>query len=280
MTTRDDVSGGTVDRLLLDAGHTDVPELRAALLSIASLGHMQVPAPGAELAAMLAGSRDELTKKRWLRRHRPTVAGLAVLAGMSLGVSGVAATSEVSTTGSGPWSIQELTTGWTPDWMLPLKPAATDPGGPRASVSPLFLQPDQVGLADADEPAGPDVQSAVAGRANDQAPETQPGAPVHQPAKVSDRANGAASGNSHAGKRGAEDSGVSEADSAVEEQSAPGSPENAGEPSDRATPAPEASSSELRGNNPKKDKSGTGMLGSAVESAIDPVSSWLKKFRP
>lgn len=280
MTTRDDSSGGTVDRLLLDAGHTDVPELRAALLSIASLAQMQVPAPGPELAAMLAGPRDELTKKRWLRRHRPTVVGLAVLAGMGLGVSGVAATSQVSATDSGLWSIQDLTTDWTPDWTLPLEPAVTGQGGSAAWASPLFLQLDQVGPAGADQPAAPETHAAVAGHAADQAPETLPGSFAHTAAKSPERAPGAASGNSHAGKPGAEDSGVSEADSAVEEQSTPGSPENDGEPSERATPAPEATSSELRGNNPKKDKPGAGVLGSAVDSAVDPVSSWLKKFRP
>jgi hypothetical protein len=62
MTTREDFSGGTVNQLLLDAGHSDVPELRAALLSIASLAQMQAPAPGPELAAMLAGPRDDLTR--------------------------------------------------------------------------------------------------------------------------------------------------------------------------------------------------------------------------
>lgn len=280
MTTRDDVSGGTVDRLLLDAGHTDVPELRAALLSIASLGQMQVPAPGPELSAMLAGPRDELTKKRWLRRHRPTVAGLAVLAGMSLGVSGVAATGQVTATGSGPWSVQELTTDWTPDWMLPLEPAATGQGGPAAWVSPLFLQLDQAGPEGAQQPAGPDAQTAGAGRANEKAPDAQPGAPVHPPAQAPDRAAGASSGNSQAGKPGADNSGGSEADAAVEEQSTPGSPEEAGMPSERATPSPDANSTALRENNPKKDKSATGPLGSAVDSAVDPVSSWLRKFRP
>jgi hypothetical protein len=143
MTTRADFSGGTVDQLLLYAGHSDVPELRAALLSIASLAQMQAPAPGPELAAMLAGPRDELTRQRWLRRHRPAVVGLAVLVGMGLGVSGVAATSQVSGDGSGSVSLQELTTDWTPEWTLPLAPRAADQGGRITWVSPLFLQLDR-----------------------------------------------------------------------------------------------------------------------------------------
>lgn len=140
MTTRDAISGGTVDQLLLEAGHTDVPELRAALLSIASLARMQAPDPGPELAFMLAGPRDELTRRRGLRRQRPAVVGLAVLAGMSLGVSGVAATSQVSGDGSGPWSVQQLTNDWAPGWTLPLAPAVADRGGRVTGVSPLFLQ--------------------------------------------------------------------------------------------------------------------------------------------
>ncbi len=170
MTTRDDFSGGTVDQLLLDAGHTDVPELRTALLSIASLAQMQAPAPGPELALMLAGPRDELTRRRWLRKHRPAVVGLAVLAGMGLGVSGVAATSQVSGDGAGPWSVQELTTHWSPGWTLPLAPVAADRGGRITWVSPLFLQTDRAHPAAvhaASEPAAQaaDAEAAAAVRA-------------------------------------------------------------------------------------------------------------------
>jgi hypothetical protein len=80
---REDFSAGTVDQLLVDAGHADVPELRAAVLSIASLAQLQAPAPGPELALMLAGPRDELSRQRWQRKHRPAVVELAVLAGTS-----------------------------------------------------------------------------------------------------------------------------------------------------------------------------------------------------
>jgi hypothetical protein len=162
MTTKEDISGGTVDQLLLDAGHSDLPDLRAALLSIASLAQMRAPAPGPELAAMLAGPRDETTRQRWLRRHRPAVVGLAVLAGMGLGVSGVAATSQASGGSLGPWSVQQLTSDWTPGWTLPLPPGAAR-DRPAGRIPPLFLQLDrtdpstaQVSGKQATPSAGPD----------------------------------------------------------------------------------------------------------------------------
>lgn len=149
MTPRNEVSGGTVDEVLLDAGHSDVPELRALLCSLASLAQLPVPAPGPELAAMLDGSRDELTRQRWLRKHRPAVIGLAVLAGMGLGASGVAATSPVPGTGTGLRSVQLLTTEWAPGWAIPLPPRPTALQRP-APVSPLFLQTTYVATTAAD----------------------------------------------------------------------------------------------------------------------------------
>ena len=281
MTTRDHCSGGTVDRLLIDAGHTDVPELRAALLSIASLAQMQVPAPGPELAAMLAGPQDELTKKRWLRQYRPAIVGLAVLAGMGLGVSGVAATSQVAEGGPGLWSIQELTTDWTPGWTLPLAPAGSDQDGRLPWVSPLFLQLDEVLPSDEDLAAGQDNLPAGPGNANGQAAATGPDGQLLPPAKGPDWAPGAASGNGKAGGPDAEISGAGKAESAPEELSGPDSQDQPGEHSDQASRSPEESSTEDRGQkNRKTDESGEGLLDSAVDSVVEPVSSWLRKFRP
>jgi hypothetical protein len=279
MTTRDDSSGGTVDRLLLDAGHPDVPELRAALLSIASLAQIQVPAPGPELAAMLAGPRDELTKKRWLRQYRPAIVGLAVLAGMGLGVSGVAATSQVSEGGSGLWSVQELTSDWTPDWTLPLA-ADSDQDGRSAWVSPLFLQLGEPDPSAEDQAGGPDTRPTGQGHADGQASTTPPGAQVVPPPKGSDWAPGAASGNGKAGRPDAETSSAGKAEPAPEELSEPESGDQPGEHSDQATPSPEENSAEDRGQKTRRDESGAGLLDSTVDSVVEPVSSWLKKFRP
>lgn len=279
MTTRDDFSGGTVDRLLLDAGHTDVPELRAALLSIASLAQMPVPAPGAELAAMLAGPRDELTRKRWLRQHRPTVVGLAVLAGMGLGVTGVAATSQVSEDGSGLWSVQQLTTDWAPDWTLPLAPAATGQDGPAGWVSPLFLQLDHEGPSAVDGPAEPPAPPAAQEHANGQSAATPPDTRVLPPVKGSDWAPGAASGHGKAGQPDADSPRAGKSDASADEQSGQGSLQEGGMLSGQAAPAPEEGS-EVRGESGrKKEKSSTGLLDSALDSSLDPISRWLGKLR-
>jgi hypothetical protein len=134
----------TVDELLLDAGHSDASDLRTSLLQLGSLARLPVPAPGAELAAMLADPSDALVLRRGLRKHRPSVVGVAVMAGMGLGVSGVAAISPSPGNGRVLASIQQLTSGWSPTWTPPPMPAnpssahapAVDPegAGPVAAV--------------------------------------------------------------------------------------------------------------------------------------------------
>jgi len=270
MTTREDFSGGTINQLLLDAGHLDVPELRAALLSIASLAQMQAPAPGPELAAMLAGPRDELTRQRWLRRHRPAVVGLAVLAGMGLGVSGVAATSQVSGDGSGRWSVQQLTTDWTPGWTLPLTPAAADQGGRIAWVSPLFLQLDRADPSTAYGAGEPAAQTAgPEGRAVEPA---APATSAHDKGQSPIGKGWAADGTS-TGDPGRADPGRASAGNAVTGQAMPGRAPDAGEAGAGETGAGAPAS---EGNEAAKSSV---KLGSTVESAIDSVSSWLGKFR-
>jgi hypothetical protein len=279
MTTREDFSGGTVDRLLLEAGQLDVPELRAALLSIASLARMQVPAPGAELAAMLAGPGDELTKKRWLRQYRPAIVGLAVLAGMGLGVSGVAATSQVSAAGSGLRSIQKLTTDWAPDWTLPLAPAGSDQDGQAGWVSPLFLQLDATDPAAGDQTAGPDM--IPAGAADPKAHATVPDGRAFPPAEGHDWAPGSASGNRNAAKPDAESAGGTKHETAPEERSGTDLPQTAAGTPEMAAPAPEEKNTEDRGRkNAKKDEAGAGQLAPVLDSAVEPLNSWLKKFKP
>ncbi|MDQ0870586.1 hypothetical protein QFZ70_003059 [Arthrobacter sp. V1I9] len=125
----------TVEEMLLDAGQVQDSELRAALLVLGSLASLPTPAPSGKLAALLtesedgsagnaddaggisdSGPGDELAKRRRLRAHRPTVVGLALIAGMGLGVSGVAASAPVPGH-SGPF-IQHLLEDWAPAWTL------------------------------------------------------------------------------------------------------------------------------------------------------------------
>ncbi|WP_309108229.1 hypothetical protein [Arthrobacter sp.] len=136
MTNSEKATRSTVEELLLDAGHADAPELRAYLLSLSSLADLPLPAPGAELASMLAGSVDELARKRPLRKHRPTVVSVAVIAGMGLGVSGVAATSPNPGIRQGLVSIQNFEGGWAPALAAPL-------GGASVPVSAAPATPDQ-----------------------------------------------------------------------------------------------------------------------------------------
>lgn len=148
-----------VEEMLLDAGHVQDSELRAALLVLGSLASLPTPAPSGKLAALLAesedgsaggaddaggisdsGPGDELAKRRRLRAHRPTVVGLALIAGMGLGVSGVAASTPVPGH-SGPF-IQQLLEDWAPAWTLlvtdaretALPPDALDGHDPDATV--------------------------------------------------------------------------------------------------------------------------------------------------
>jgi hypothetical protein len=136
MTPQANRTSDLVDEILLDSGHAEDEGLRAALLSLGSLASLPAPAPSGELAALLAGSRDELAQRRRLRRHRSSVVGLAVIAGMGLGIGGVAATSGVSAPGAGN-SIQQLLEDWAPGWSpgSGTDPAAVPGDGSSATAS-------------------------------------------------------------------------------------------------------------------------------------------------
>jgi hypothetical protein len=309
MTTREEFSGGTVDQLLLDAGHADVPELRAALLSIASLAELQAPAPGPELALMLAGPQDELTRRRWLRKHRPAVVGLAVLAGMGLGVSGVAATSQVAGDGAGAWSVQQLTTDWAPGWSLPLAPEAADQDGRISWVSPLFLQ-----LERAHAGTAPGLGEPAAQTANAEAAAAEPEAPItsarQNPYQTGEgRVPGATlNGNPGQSNQGKASPGrVNHGKAGVGQALSGRAPDQADEEGADITPGAGGTGTRGPGSGETgTDESGTGETGegapgwdglgstnpgvtlgptvdAAIDSAVNPgldaVSSWLGKFR-
>lgn len=148
MTFNTGYLGKTVDEMLLDAGHAQSAELRAALLSLGALASLPVPAPNTQLAALMAGPH-ELVRQRWLRKHRATVVSLAVVAGMGLGVSGVAA----SAAGQGQQSsisVQHMLEDWAPSWTIADVPAA----------GPAVLLPDP--QAETQQGPAPAVQSVPA----------------------------------------------------------------------------------------------------------------------
>ncbi|MGX1162552.1 hypothetical protein FBY31_3387 [Arthrobacter sp. SLBN-100] len=158
-----------VEEMLLDAGHPEDERLRATLLALGYLASLPAPAPSGELAALLAASGDELQQRRRFRRHRPTVVGLAVIAGMGLGIGGVAATSGGSTPGASA-SIQQLLEDWGPDWTIASGVvSALAPYGPPAGYGELR------DLVSTDDPAGTGVAGngdirLLRGPAGDRAP--------------------------------------------------------------------------------------------------------------
>jgi hypothetical protein len=122
----------TVDEMLFDSGQSDSSELRAILFSLGSFASIPAPAPGVELAALMTGGTgDPLARRRWLRRHRSAVVGLAVIAGMGLGVTGVAATGTVHQGHPARASIQHLVEDWDPSWTI-----SGDPSGSEEDPTP------------------------------------------------------------------------------------------------------------------------------------------------
>lgn len=191
MTARQERLDALVDELLLDAGLAGDGEARAVLLSLGALRSLPAPAPTGELAGLLAApgqlpvpaveaAADELARRRRHRTvHRPTLLGVALIAGMATGIGGVAANAPAPGQ-EGSHSVQELLADWSPSWVLPAQaPAAgtlsanpsqgtgpeADPGRdtPVASTAeqPGTPKTDGGGQASADQ--GPDVRPERAG---------------------------------------------------------------------------------------------------------------------
>lgn len=208
-----------VEDMLLDAGAAGDVELRAALLSLGSLAVLPAPAPSGDLAKLFAAAKsssrpatdapgDELARRRRRRTiHRPTLLGIALIAGMGTGIGGVAASSPAPGQVSS-LSVQELLADWSPSWSLTAQPLATamstpaeteagevtgqpvpaaEPG-PLAPSAPLPVPP-------AHDAAGqlPLPQAAAAGR---------PGAAPDLPAQATQSNGGGARGQEAPEARG------------------------------------------------------------------------------
>jgi hypothetical protein len=165
MTPQADVLPDLVEEMLLDARLGQDDGLRSALLSLASLASLPAPVPSGELAAMLAEdgagpAGDELGRRRWLSAQRPTVVGLALIAGMGMGVGGVAASS-IPPGQAGSPSIQHMLKDWAPAWSLPT-PQAVGPvpapaaAGNRNAVGPHAPEQDAL-QTDGQATAAPDT---------------------------------------------------------------------------------------------------------------------------
>ncbi len=162
----------TVDEMLVDAGETD-PRLRATLLSLGSLAALPVPEPRADLAALLSGHTHELGRHRLRRRHRSAAVGLAVIAGMGLGVTGVAATASSPGLNASP-SVQHMMQDWAPSWTITGAPAA---GGPASRVPDHTLDS---GSQDIPVPAGQEREDQESGAPGPAAPEPATGSPSQE----------------------------------------------------------------------------------------------------
>ncbi len=220
MTRSPDSLHHLVDDMLSDAGQAGDSDLRSILLSLGSLASLPVPAPSGPLARLMAGSAteavepaaagldvlkddrdaagDELALRRRLRRHRPTVLGLALLAGMGTGIGGVAASSPAP--GGSSHSVQQLRENWSPSWTIQGQAAAglqqkDDPDGTQdPDTGQPATEPVSVGHAPAD--SQPLQQDQISGP-------PQQGAP-HTPAAVSseaEKAPGALAGGQEPGRR-------------------------------------------------------------------------------
>ncbi|GAC1378533.1 MAG: hypothetical protein NVSMB43_20290 [Pseudarthrobacter sp.] len=127
-----------VDEMLLDAGETD-PELRTVLLSLGAFASLPVPEPRAELAVLLSAQVTSLGHHRLRRRHRTAAVGLTVIAGMGLGVTGVAASASAPTVHASS-SIQNMLQDWAPAWTIAGNLTASGAAGDLRGVP--TLEPD------------------------------------------------------------------------------------------------------------------------------------------
>jgi hypothetical protein len=275
MTPQTHVLPDPVEDMLLDAGFGQDDRLRSALLSLGSLASLPAPVPSGELAALLAddGSRlvgGELGRRRWLRAQRPTVVGLALIAGMGMGVGGVAASSLPSGHSGSP-SIQHMLQDWAPAWTLP---AEELPGSSGGSVEPEVSDPDE-------SEAVASQGATVPGAGNPAVPSRGP-APADIPASSSHVIKGTGQSPTGAGQglakgRGADDAGAA----AAKTRGVAGAPEQAaGQGNDAGSDAP----GQLAGAVPGvlADVAG-GTLQATADTAgaaltSIPGNSWLQKF--
>ena len=261
----------TVESMLLDAGQEQDTELRAALLSLGSLASLPAPSPNAKLAALLASRPDELTRRRRQRRHRnrSAIVGLAVVAGMGLGVTGVAATGS-GAAGKASHSVQHLLEDWAPSWNVSGLPAAA----PAIGTVP---EP-----AKAESGAGRDVGTA-GGRQQyvpQQAPDhnAAPDATADETVKEgpddggADAQAGSGSPGTSGGVKNSKEQGK------LPESSPSQEAEQAPEPVRQTLEKTEKLLASVVPGNAASKEAGNGSGKSGTNKKADPGAKWLKKF--
>lgn len=211
------------EEMLLDAGLAQDAELRRALLAIGQLADLPVPVPSGRLAALLGapvhaalddapgrrrddtadGPGDELGRRRRLRSHRPTIVGLALVAGMGMGVGTVAA-SPAGSAPAGSLSIQQMLKDWAPSWTIRTPQATTSgflqKGGNHDDGTDVPAQRD-AGLAGNEAPLAEDSPLALESQRAGQVSSPQSPGQVRNGSGVPSGVNGPG-GAKEAGKNG------------------------------------------------------------------------------
>ncbi|AUZ33476.1 hypothetical protein C3B78_02600 [Arthrobacter sp. PGP41] len=285
------------EEMLLDAGLAQDAELRRALLAVGRLAELPVPVPSGRLAALLGEPvdaapesvpaqrgedtrnvpGDELGRRRRLRSHRPTVVGLALVAGMGMGVGTVAA----SPTGSAPagsLSIQQMLEDWAPSWTIGT-PQATAPGFLQQANDDdgSGIPPQQdAGLAGSEAPVAGDSPFAL---------QSQPSRQASLPQSPGQVRNGAGGPSGVTGQGGAKEPGKNDGAAAQNGGSKAASPDRADQGTGPGN-APDAGEGESGyGVGPA-----SGILAEAGELAgvkgnadskvakVMPGAKWLEKF--
>lgn len=279
--------GTRVDEMLLDAGAAGDTELRAALLSLGSLAELLAPAPSGDLAKLIAAAGspsgfsgdapDELARRRRRRNfQRPTLLGIALIAGMGTGIGGVAASSPAPGP-SGSLSVQALLADWSPSWSLTAQPLAAGMPTPAATES-----------ADV---AGQQVQAAEPGPVATSMPlpvPATPGAAGQPPATPEPAAGRPAAGpaqpvqvpSNNGGKSGGKDAPTAPGRGAADPPAATGGGAGQTGPALPAGPGGPAGAGEngLPGNLVKPLAEAVRPVVGAVAGNPAPLESWLQKF--
>jgi hypothetical protein len=293
MTPQAQHFAAVAEEMLLDAGLAQDAELYRALLSVGQLADLPVPVPSGQLAALLgepgqppSGDRfshrrddaatspgDELGRRRRLRSHRPTVVGLALVAGMGMGVGTVAA-SPAGSAPTGSLSIQQMLEDWAPSWAIHM-PQATTPGFLQQDHDGGYDVPVQrdAGQAGSEASLAGDSPSALQRRPSSQAPAPQ------APGEVRNGSGEPSSANGQGGAKEAEKTGGTAGNGGADAAPADGTGQRSGNAPDAADEEPgpgpgPASGVEKESGQPPAVEDGAD---STVARGM-PGAKWLEKF--
>lgn len=279
MTLQESCLTDTVDDMLFEAGQEQDTELRAALMSLGALASLPAPPPNAQLAALLGSRPGSLSWRRRLRRHRPAIVGFAVVAGMGLGVTGVAASASRPAEQASA-SVQHLLEDWAPSWNVSGVPAAAPALLPQPAPEGQEPAAD-TGTADGGQEATPLRDAA-------KQPPKWPGHSPEGPAKAGSRDAGPGARDAAGAAAADTESADTEAKVPSEDGTVPDSIHTAAKAQETARQAlenaekvpadvvPESAVTRETGNG-SAGKPGLAKNG-AVNKA-DPGTAWLKKFK-